>query len=419
MQRFLLYISIHVYSLLLELLRLLLPLFDSKGTKFSKLLIRERLNLPNVRKRTSKTIWVHASSLGESKVLYKFLKILDQKYPDVSFVLTAVTKTGVDFLNCHKTDSVSAVGFLPLDTIRLMSRMVKHFNITRLWLVETEIWPAMLWVCLIKTIPVGIVNARMEKKSFKFYHYFLMVLKPVFEQMDCILAQDKMYAARFEAMGVSPGNIHVTGNIKSRVIIRPPAPNQKDLFRRKLNLTEKSTVITAGCVHPGEAKIIRNAADVLSSRGYQWKWIIIPRHLNKVPVILEELGKETLHTKTIDFSDEWNMCLIEKLGILEDMYLIADAVVLGGTFVNVGGHNIWEAMQFAVPIFFGPDYHAQRESCERVLSAGVGFCVNNENELAEGLLRVLATHPADISSNMSVFMEAMKKNEQPLESFIP
>lgn len=419
MNRFLLYVLIHVYSLLLELVRFLLPLLDSKGTKFSKLFIRERFKLPIVNRQASQTIWVHASSLGESKVLVTFLKIFERKYPNASFVLTAVTKTGVDYLNRHKTDSVCAVGFLPLDTIPLMSRMIKQFTVARLWLVETEIWPAMLWVCLINNIPVGIVNARMEKKSFTLYHYFVTVLKPLFEHMDSILAQDKTYAARFKAMGASPDKIHITGNIKSHVSIKPPSHQQKDVLRRNINLNHESTVITVGCIHPGEAKIIRNAAEILNSRGYQWKWIIVPRHLDKTPVILEELGDEALHTKTITFSDEWNMCLIEKLGILEDMYMIADSAVLGGTFINVGGHNIWEAMQFAVPVFFGPDYHAQRESCERILSAGVGFCVNNEEELADGLARVLDTNPTRVSSNMSVFMETMRKNEMQLESYIP
>ena len=419
MNRFLLYVLIHVYSLLLELLRFLLPLLDSKGKKFSKLLIRERFGLLLVKKRVSKTIWIHASSLGESKVLYKFFKILEEKYPDTSFVLTAVTKTGVDYLNRHKTDSVCAVGFLPFDTIPLMSRMIKQCNITRLWLVETEIWPAMLWVCLVNNIPVGIVNARMEKKSFKLYHYFLIVLKPLFGHMDSILAQDKMYAARFEAMGASSNNIHITGNLKSQVIINRSSVAQRDLFRRMMNLNHDSTVITAGCIHPGEAVIIRKAADILYSKGYNWKWIVVPRHLEKTPVILEELGKDTLHTKTINFSGEWNMCLIEKLGILEDMYMLADSAVLGGTFVNVGGHNVWEAVQYAIPVFFGPDYHKQQESCDRILNAGVGFCVNNEEELADGLVRVLETNPASISSNMSVFIEAMRKNEISLESYIP
>lgn len=419
MSRFLLYMFIHLYSLLLESFRFFLPVLDSKGTQYSKLFVKERFELPAVNKRAPEAIWIHASSLGESKVLYKFLKIMEGKHPEASFVLTAVTKTGVDYLRRHKTDSVCAVGFLPFDTIPLMDRMIKQFAVTRLWLVETEIWPAMLWTCLRNSIPVGIVNARIEKKSFRVYYYFKILLKPLFKHMDVILAQDKVYAARFEAMGASSDIIHSTGNLKSRIIINRPSTIQRDSFRNRMKLNHDNTVIAAGCVHPGEAVIIRQAAGILASKGYQWKWVVVPRHLEKTPAILEELGNGTLHTKTVDLSGEWDMCLIEKLGIMEDMYMISDSAVMGGTFINVGGHNVWEAVQFGIPVFFGPDYHKQRESCGRILDAGVGFCVDNAKELAEGLIKVLKTGTSSFSFNMSTFIKTMKKDANSMESYLP
>lgn len=419
MSRFLLYIFVHLYSLAWESFRFLLPILDSKGTRFSKLFVKERSVLPPVIKRASRTVWIHASSLGESKVLYKFLRILEEKYPEASFVLTAVTDTGVDYLRSHRTDSVCGVGFLPFDTAPLMDRMVRQLNITRLWLVETEIWPAMLWACYRNKVPVGIVNARMEEKSFRVYHYFKVILKPLFEHMDVILAQDEVYAARFKAMGASPAIVHLTGNLKSRIIINRSSTSQRDSIRNSMKLDRNSTVITAGCIHPGEAAVIKKAADLLAAKGYQWRWIVVPRHLEKTQLILEELGNDTLHTKTVDLSGEWDMCLIERLGILEDMYMISDSAVMGGTFVNVGGHNIWEAVQYAIPVFFGPDYHKQRESCGRVLDAGVGFCVRNAEELTAGLMKALNSDASAFSSKMSVFIESMKEDVNPLEAYLP
>ena len=419
MSRFLLYVFVHLYSLLLESFRFFLPVLDSKGTRYSRLLGTERFGLPPVKKRVPEAIWIHASSLGESKVLYKFLKIMEGKYPEASYVLTAVTKTGVDYLRRHTTDSVCAVGFLPFDTIPLMDRMIRQFNITRLWLVETEIWPAMLWVCFRNKIPVGIVNARMENKSFKVYYYFKVILQPLFEYMDVILAQDKEYAARFESMGAFSNIIHTTGNLKSRIMINHSSAKQRDTLRRSMKLNHEHTVITAGCIHPREAVVIRKAADILNTKGYQWKWIVVPRHLEKTFLILEELGNNTLHTKTLDLSDDWNMCCIEKIGILEDMYMISDAAVIGGTFIHVGGHNVWEAVQYAIPVFFGPDYHKQRDSCGRILNAGVGFCVDNAEELAGGLIKVLGTDTSGFSSNMSTLIKTMKGDADPMEPYLP
>lgn len=421
MSHFFLFLLIHLYSGLLELLRLLLSFSDRMCIRIPAWHIRERFGLPPVDKnfKGCTVVWIHAASLGEVKIIYKFLNILEEKYPDFSYVLTAVTESGVNYLRRHKTASVCAVGFMPLDTISLMKRMLERFNVSRLWLVETEIWPAMLWTCFNKNIPVGIVNARMEEKSFKIYRRFLSGLKLLFGHIDVVLAQDKTYAARFEAMGTSPAAIHTIGNIKSRIVIKPHSSEQKESFRRSMNLDPDNIVITAGCIHPGEAAIIKRTADILIAKGYRWKWIVVPRHLNKSPGILKELGQDTLRVKSIDLSVEWNMCLIEAFGVLEDMYMIADSAILGGTFITVGGHNVWEAVQYAIPLFFGPDYHAQRESCERILSAGVGFCVHSADELAEGLIKVLINDASDFSSAMSNFIDTMKKSLFSLESFIP
>lgn len=418
MNRFLLFVCIHFYSLIVEFFRFLLPFLDSKGTRYSKQLGKERFVLPRTLKKVSESIWIHASSIGESKVLYKFLRILERKYPDTSFVLTAVTKTGVDFLRLHTTDSVCAVGILPIDTIPMMNKMIRKFTITRVWLVETEIWPAMLWACFKNKIPVGIVNARMEKKSFVMYHYFKIFLQPLFEHMDVILAQDRVYADRFRAMGALSDIIHITGNLKSRIIINRSSAKQKDLLRSTMKLNRNDIVITAGCIHPGEANIIRKTADILNDRGYRWKWVVVPRHPEKAPAIFKELGKDTLHSKSVTLSDEWKMCLIEKLGILENMYMISDSAVIGGTFINVGGHNVWESVQFAIPVFFGPDYHKQRESCTRILKAGVGFCVENANNLAEGLINVLTRDTTDFSKNMSRFIHTIEKDAD-MEKYLP
>jgi 3-deoxy-D-manno-octulosonic-acid transferase len=220
-------------------------------------------------------------------------------------------------------------------------------------------------------------------------------------------------------MGVSPSAIEVTGNLKSRIIIKPPAKTQRDFLRRSMNCNPDSLVITAGCVHQGEASVIREALIILNAQRQRWQCVVVPRHLEKTPAILEELGEGALHAKTIELSDRWNICLIEKLGILEDMYMIADAAVIGGTFVPVGGHNVWEAVQFGIPVFFGTHHHKQQQSYRRLLDAGVGLCVDNAKELAEGLKRILGSGSSGFASAMSVFMESVKEDVNSLERYIP
>jgi len=422
MSRFILFLGIHLYSGVMECIKATATLLENSSAKIRKLRAKERSLLPvaDASRPGDTVMWIHASSLGESKVVIKFLAALKQKYPQARYVLTAITESGVDYLRRHRDESVDAVTFFPFDTIPSMRAIIRQYAIRRVWIVETEIWPSMLWVCLKNSIPVGVVNGRMEEKSFRLYHVFYCMMSVFFDRMDAVLAQDKAYADRFIAMGVPAARVHIIGNIKSRIMINPPSARQKQSLRTSMGITPADTVITVGCIHPQEAPLIRDAADLLDARGYRWKWIVLPRHIDKSQLILKAMGDTAACVQKMDLSHAGNRCIIEMYGILEDMYMIADVAVLGGTFTaEVGGHNIWEAVQFSVPVFFGPHYYKQQQSYDRVLAAGVGFCVRDAAELAQRLAGTVNNDSDALRKQLSLFRGTMEKDVTPLESYLP
>ena len=364
-------------------------------------------------------MWVHAASLGEAKLLYKFLEVLVQRHPEDLYLVTATTRAGVQYLQTNRTSQICAVGFLPLDTLPLMRKVIEYFDITRVWLLETELWPSMLLSCRQKAIPVGIVNARMEERSFERYRKFQKTLQELFGCFDIVLAQNEVYANRFAELGVKRDNIHVVGNIKGHISIRRPAKREWQALRRGLNLSEHHFVLTAGCVHAGEGRALRVAIDLLREREFPCKLIVVPRHLQEVPVLLEELGKDVVHLHDIATSRKWDICIIEKFGILDDMYKVADAAFVGGTFVNTGGHNMWDPARFGIPVFFGPDYHTQKDSCEKLMTAGVGFRAESAEEMAQLIYKVVKVEARRFVNAQLLFMETINKGHSILEPLIP
>jgi 3-deoxy-D-manno-octulosonic-acid transferase len=412
---------IGVYNFILECIRVcILPFLAGVG-KRRKWNLAERKKTPyairDCRNRT--VVWIHAASLGEAKVVIRFMEILEQRHPEDIYVLTALTRTGVDYLQSHKTQSVGAIGFFPLDTLSLMEKMITRFGISRVWLMETELWPCMLWTCFRREVPVGIVNARMEERSFGWYYRFRWVLRHIFQTFDTVLAQDETYAERFKTLGVRPSALHIIGNLKSHITVKRPVKEQWDELRERMELNEKSFVITAGCVHAGEGEYIRKACEQIAAMGHSLRWIIVPRHLEDTPSLLQELGPGTLHLTDTEAPREWEVCLIEKIGILDDMYKIADAAFVGGTFVDVGGHNVWEPARYGIPVFFGPYYHTQNESCERLMTAGVGFKVDDAGSLAEIVVRVIKYEARKFIDAQQLFMETINKRQAVLEHLIP
>jgi 3-deoxy-D-manno-octulosonic-acid transferase len=414
-------IFITFYSFLFELTRrLVLPLFAGTGRK-KGWDIDKRNALPRVvRKHRSHTVvWVHAASLGEAKLLLQFLEVLEERNPEDCYVTTATSRAGVDYLEKMKRPSVYAVGFLPFDTLGLMKSLIADFNISRLWLLETELWPSMLWSCFIDKIPVGIANARIEEKSFSSYYRLRPLFGPLFRRFDVVLAQNESYALRFKKLGVRPECLHVVGNMKSHVQFHRAAPAQRAALRRKMNIGDDDLVLTAGCFHRGEGALLRGCLDVLKERGRAIKCVVVPRHLNECDGLAAELGGTTLRLAAAETNALWQLVMVEKLGILESMYAMADAAVIGGTFIDIGGHNVWEAARYCIPVFFGPHCQTQISGCEQLLAGGTGFRVNDASGLADGLEQTLWSHKDRFTAAQTLFVDEINRRQMVAEVFIP
>jgi 3-deoxy-D-manno-octulosonic-acid transferase len=414
---------ISLYSMVFELARrLVLPFLAGIGRRKGWDLDRRQI-LPRVireRRRGARTVaWVHAASLGEAKLLVQFLGMLEARNPDDCYVVTATTRSGVEYLERMKRPSIAAAGFLPLDTLPLMRSLIRRFSVSRLWLLETELWPSMLWACHTAGIPIGIANARVEEKSFVNYRRFGPLVRTLLRQLDVVMAQNETYAQRFIALGVRPENLHVVGNMKGYIRIQRPAATERLQLRRRMNLLPDDKVITAGCVHKGEGTVLRACLDELKRRGRVCRFIVVPRYLEESAAIAEELGAGVLRLSESDTTVIWECCIVEKLGILETMYRIADAAVVGGTFVDVGGHNVWEPAKFGIPVFFGPSRYEQNASCEKLLVFGVGFHAAGARDLASGLERMLWTDPGKYESAEALFTEHINRQQSVVEPLIP
>lgn len=421
MKKLITQVSVYIYSTIFEIVRFIgIPIL-SKMKRSREWKVAERQKMPySIRDhRGHNVVWLHAASLGEAKLLYKFIEILERVHPEDLYAVTGLTKNGVEYLEQHRTNSVCAIGYMPLDTLSLVNQLITKFQVSRVWLLETEIWPCMIYACISKGIPIGIMNARMETNSFTMYKFFRWAMGYLFESIDIVLAQNEEYADRYVQVGVNRERIRIVGNIKSYIIVKRPNIDDWRLLRKNLNIEENACVITAGCIHPGEGIVLRRSQEMLESMGLKTKLIIVPRHLQEVSVLMDEIGEKIIRLHDLTTHRFWDCCIIEKVGILEDMYKLADAAIVGGTFVNVGGHNVWEPARFGIPVFFGPDYHTQTESCEKLMNSGVGFKTGNSEDLAAAIYKVLRTDARKFIQSEMQFMEMVNKRRSVLEPLIP
>ncbi|MBN1760515.1 MAG: hypothetical protein JW863_19455, partial [Chitinispirillaceae bacterium] len=213
--------------------------------------------------------------------------------------------------------------------------------------------------------------------------------------------------------------VHVVGNIKGHIRIERPQKSRWLELRRAMNIDEKAFVVTAGCMHAGEGQVLRSFFRNMDRLGYPCKLVVIPRYMEEAAALLDEIGGNIAHFHDITTARKWDICVIEKMGILDEMYKIADAAVIGGTFTDTGGHNMWDAACYAIPLFFGPDVHTQQASAAALLEAGVAFSAPDGESLAQRVFSVCRAEPMRFLEAQREFIETTNKKQSVVEPLLP
>lgn len=345
--------SIFYYLLLSIVYILAIPylIFKSKKTKY-KDAIPAKFFLKNNSKFSSDGIWFHSCSMGETKTI----KPLVGEFSNSK--ISVITNTGFDEASkfCKEVRYLPFEVFLPF-WIRRQKVLV---------VMEAELW-YMLFLCAkskgAKTI---LINARISDKSYASYKKFSFLYKRIFKNIDKIFAQSEKDKQRLKELGGK--NIEVIGNIKLAQL--PKAT----LKFEKLN----QRVICAASTHGIEEKLVLDAF----SKEYG-KLIIVPRHPERFDyvdsLIREYIKNEDLTYHRFSQQDDFNsdIILIDKMGILNDIYSISDVVVLGGAFENIGGHNPIEPAYFGCKIISGKNIFNQNSLFECIEN----YYLVDDNEL--------------------------------------
>jgi 3-deoxy-D-manno-octulosonic-acid transferase len=114
----------------------------------------------------------------------------------------------------------------------------------------------------------------------------------------------------------------------------------------------------------------------------------IVKECGLIPTRWSELGRE---------KKEWDVLLLDRMGLLSEVYALAEIVVVGGSFADHGGHNILEAAAHKRPIIIGPYVRHFQNVVE-------GF--HHENAILW-----LSSHP-EITSTLSMLLNDREKRDE-------
>ncbi len=326
-------------------------------------------------------LWIHAASIGEAVIAENLVNYLSERGPFSRFLLTTNTYYARDLLRKRFRDRV-VVTSMPFDLPCSISRFLKGSTFQGLVLVETELWPNLIWAARKRQIPVIVVNGRISDGTLPHYRRFSFFLKRVLTCLDLVIAQSEEQRKRFCSIGMDPARVTHTGNLK---------------YYRSLDSTSdspaKEDLITFGSIKEKELPLLLPTIQTLVTSFPGYAVYVVPREITLIDTIEAKLSS---HVPVTRFSavkggerSAGGVVVVDTVGDLMGIYSRSRLAFVGGSLAPYGGQNILEPLFFGTPVLFGPHIQNFREVGELILTAQAGIMVQDAAELLEKMMTLL------------------------------
>lgn len=343
-------------------------------------------------------IWLHSISVGETLLALKLARQIREREPGKCIALSVTTSTGFAVAQPHANDWLEII-YNPLDAPWIVRAALDAVRPVRLIFIEA-IWPNLLAAAQRRGLPVTFLP-RLSPRSAARFRRARFFTGPIFRLLDALAAAEPEDREAWQALGVDPARLHVTGNAKFDAAA--PTGGRTAEFRallRDLGVPDDAPILLGGSTFPGEERIL---ADALRKLRAQWPalfLILVPRHVERAAAILAELEPTGLRLAVRSRLSTRNQkpetsdaLLVDTTGELRDWYTLATVVFIGKSLTATGGQNPVEPVLAGRPVIFGPHMENFAPIVARWLAGDAAVQVRDAAELRAQLATLFADAP--------------------------
>ena len=314
-------------------------------------------------------VWLHAVSLGEVNAAVPVVDALRRAHPQWRWLVTTITPTGSARVRALWGDEVEHV-YVPYDLPGAVARFLGHYRPRLALVMETELWPNLLFGCRDHGIPAYLLNARLSARSLRGYRVLAPLIARVVRTLRCIGAQSSADAGRFVALGAMREGVVDTGNLKFDIAV----PEGLDDFVQTFsdNAGQRPVWIAASTHEEEEATVIA-IHQRLRERWPELLLLWAPRHPERFGRVAEQAQaagwKVATRRKSAWPGEDDDVFVIDTMGELMAFYACAQVAFVGGSLQPVGGHNLLEPAAVGTAMVTGPHLHNFVEISKRLQQA--------------------------------------------------
>jgi 3-deoxy-D-manno-octulosonic-acid transferase len=343
--------------------------------------------------KTSRRCWIQAVSVGEINLTLTLIPELQRQLPDAQIVVTTTTSSGYALAR-ERLPAGVVLMYFPQDVPWCVRRAYNLIQPDCVVLVESEVWPNLVWEAARRKLPVFLVNARMSPRSASRHGRGLWFFRHVWKHFTLVCAQSKLDVQNYRALGLP--RVELTGNIKydaslphaGKLTVDPSA------VLRAIGVEVSRPIVVAGSTWPGEEEVLFDLLVELRSKVPGVFLVLVPRHVDRAPELLEVAKRKNIRMalrKGGEAVTAPDCFLVNTTGELKAFYQVATVIFVGKSLAgNIGGQNIVEAAASGHPVVFGSNMQNFREIAAEFVGAGGGVQVRDVEELRRALGDLLA-----------------------------
>jgi len=345
--------------------------------------------------KLNRTIWVHAVSVGEVLAAEPVIREIQKRYPERDIVITSMTPTSSEQIRKRFGDQVFHV-YAPYDLPLIVNAFLRRVRPEFLIIMETELWPNMIHLASKRHCPVVIANARLSERSARGYRRLKPAVGWMLNELSLVLCQYKNDAERFDSLDIAKDKIHVTGSVKYDVDI----DDSHEIKGKKLasQLNPQQPVWIAASTHEGEDEKILSVHKRLREHFSDAVLILVPRHPERFDSAFQQAAlvgfQAYRRTLAVSMPADSEVFVVDTMGELLAFYAASDIAFIGGSLVEVGGHNPIEPGALGLPILAGAHMFNFEAISQQLVSAGGMDIVQDEDELLQALIQLIS-NPED------------------------
>jgi 3-deoxy-D-manno-octulosonic-acid transferase len=337
-------------------------------------------------------VWLHAPSVGESLMAQGIVAELRKLAPNAQIAFTffspsaerVAREVGADFAE-----------YLPFDTPVAIAKLLDTLRPSTLAFVRTEIWPNLVKAASERAIPMCMVNAVLAAGSSRLGKSARWLLRPAYEKLEAVGVVSQRDGDRFTMLGVKADRVTVTGDARfDQVWARINLLDRDQPLLQRLRDARRTTIVAGSTWDSDEDEVVPAYAS--ARKGSPLRLIIAPHeptpaHLRALEQRLDaarvshaRLGE--IETTDADLPD---VIVVDRVGVLADLYAVATVAYVGGGFHSAGLHSVIEPAALGVPVIFGPRHGNAREADE-LAGKGGGFVASDGAAFATVVLDLAA-----------------------------